>query len=149
LKTRGVGSCKIVYIEGIPSFENLSPSSADLAYTNFELYPEGLIARISQTGKTEAIVISKNEIDSFHFESRKIRIRKRYGYKIVHDAKIQFFLSDGRIVKFYSPVTFYEIIKNYFEKKWLKSKTHFQMNPSSPINDLEGDAFGLIFRLFG
>jgi len=92
-------------------------------------------------------MIFKDDIHCFNFESRRIKVKTKYSYKIVHDALIDIEIKGGDKVKLYSPVAFYEPFKLFFRKDWLQDKVKFSLNPEPPINDHGSMALGILGRL--
>ena len=140
IKMGGTGSAKMVYLKGVRHFSKLSGTSRTASYVNFQLYPGGLVLRLSKSTSTDAVIISKKEIDSILVECRKVSIRydsyfKDSIYKLTFDAFITISLKESETVQLYCPQTFFKPMKSYFKKGWLGKKTRFTISPEPPIKD--------------
>lgn len=135
-KIGGIGSSKTVYISGIDHFDKLLKSQ-NLRYTSFELFPQAILLRTLNRNNLNSILIEKSDIRSITFTSRRIKVKYKGRFKIVHDAKINFQLMDHSI-HFYTPTSFYKPIKKYLNKSWLKSLSQFELDPNPPIYDKGG-----------
>ncbi len=140
---RGVGSPKLYYLKGIPSFEKLHHQSRTLSMVNFQIYPKGLVVRLSKSNKNTAVVILENEIVKVRFVSRRVKVRLRNWYyqyydTTKHDAQLIFLLKNGELFSCYTSVSFYEATKQFFKKAWLMTKMDFELLKGEPIDGGEG-----------
>lgn len=143
LKLKGTGSSKLIYVEGVLSLNKLANSSQSHSFASFQLYPKGIVIRMSKNGKVEGIVLKKEEIEEIAIVARRIKIKNRsflrlVKYKVVHDATLSIQLKSGEPILFYCLTAHYRNVLPFFRKDWLKSKLHFSVDPADPVLDTNG-----------
>lgn len=109
----------MIYLGGIPFFDELKNSGQDLDFISFELHPNGVIARYAKGNKQKGCIIPKNEIHKICFETTKVKVQTKNKSRIVYEALIDFHLNTGPHLSLYVPVPFYQSSKPYWLKDWL------------------------------
>jgi len=150
LKMRGAGSTKAVYVKGIPSFQSIKNSGQDIDYVNFEVFPNGIVIRYAKGSLRNFILLKKDAIQKIDFESTKIKIKTKFGLKIVNEATIEFKLNDDNRFLFYVPVIFYKSMKYFWTKDWLSNVANFKTNKAKAkvdSNNIYLDIIACVLRL--
>ena len=83
LKMDGVGSSKVIYISGIPYFDELSHFiENETPYVNFELMKNGLLVRLNRNQKTRIIGFQLHEILDVELKTN-IRVDENASYRLI------------------------------------------------------------------
>ncbi|UKN03471.1 hypothetical protein K6119_08085 [Paracrocinitomix mangrovi] len=143
----GIGSMKMIHIEGLEYIDPCIANSESPQYLSFELRPNSLIGRThGNSGKT--FLVKKDDLKVVLFETFKLKIATRKGIVIRHEAIIDFTFNSGNI-KLYVPGNAYKSVKNYFRKDWLGKITEFSVSSTEPEISYEARIVEIIARLIG
>ena len=127
LQLGGTGSSKIIYQEGIPTFEELRRGiENEMAYANFEWLKNGLILRLNINQRLSCVGLTLEEIERINLLAYRIKIRRmRWGVlvnKIVHRGELEIVGSSGLIARFVITPPFFEGMVRFFSKEEVAGK---------------------------
>ena len=133
LQLGGTGSSKIIYQEGIPTFDELRRGiENEIAYANFEWLKNGLILRLNINQRLSCVGLTVEEIESINLLAYRVRIRRmRWGVlvsKIVHRGELEILASNGLKAKFVITPPFFEGMVHFFSKEEVVEKLGYAVS---------------------
>jgi hypothetical protein len=142
LQLGGTSSSKIIYQEGIPTFEELRRGiQNEVAYANFEWLKNGLILRLNISQRLGCVGLTLDEIESINLLAYRIKIRRmRWGVlrsKIVHRGELEIVGTNGLIARFVITPPFFEGMVRFFSKEEIAGKFGYAVSlmPAEEIKD--------------
>ncbi len=127
LQLGGTGSSKIIYQEGIPTFDELRRGiENEVAYANFEWLKNGLILRLNTNQRLSCVGLTLEEIERINLLAYRIKIRRmRWGVlvnKIVHRGELEIVGSSGLKARFVITPPFFEGMVRFFSREEIAEK---------------------------
>ena len=154
LQLGGTGSSKIIYQEGIPTFDELRRGTQnEVAYANFEWLKNGLILRLNINQRLSCVGLTLEEIESINLEAYRIKIRRmRWGRlvnKIVHRGDFEIVGKSGLKAKFVVIPPFFEGVVRFFSKEEIVEKFGYAVSLRPVEEDKDGWLYVLLKTLGG
>lgn len=148
LQLGGTGSSKIIYQEGIPTFDELRRGiENEVAYANFEWLKNGLILRLNISQRLGCVGLTLEEIEHINLLAYRIKIRRmRWGVlrsKIVHRGELEIVGTNGLKVRFVITPPFFEGMVRFFSREEIDEKFGHAVS----LMPVEEDTDGLLYEL--
>jgi hypothetical protein len=120
IRRGGIGSPKVIYVSGIPAFDQLSHQvEGQTTFANFELLREGLLLRGNCTQRIAAVALRYEEIESIHLMGYPVKIRVntwrlRSETQTIYKGALSLRTTDGQRAVFALRVSEYESVLAFF-----------------------------------
>lgn len=154
LQLGGTGSSKIIYQEGIPTFDELRRGiQNEVAYANFEWLKNGLILRLNINQRLSCVGLTLEEIERINLLAYRIKIRRmRWGVlrnKIVHRGELEIVGTSGLIARFVVTPPFFEGMLRFFLREDIAEKFGYAVSLMPVEEDKDGWLYLLLKMLGG
>ena len=140
LRQGGVGSAKLIYEAGIPTFDATDRGvENEVCFVTFELLRNGLVLRLNRNQRLRCVGIRLTELKYIDLVGYPIQIQpqglSRRETKIVHQGELELTGRNGQRSRF-SVITqnFAEVLA-YFRRKELAAKFRYRISSEKPGKD--------------
>lgn len=152
LQLGGTGSSKIIYQEGIPTFDELRRGiENEVAYANFEWLKNGLILRLNINQRLSCVGLTLDEIESINLLAYRIKIRRMHWgvlrSKIVHRGELEIVGKNGLKAKFLITPPFFEGMVRFFSREEIDEKFGYSVSLIPVEEDKDGWLYILLKML--
>lgn len=147
LKLKGIGSPRCIYLKGSAFFDEPKETSSDLEFVNFEIYPGGIVGRYSKGNRKRGIAIKKKDINKIIITTSYILVQGRNGSYKTPQAKLDLSIDGFGEISFFIPPVYYKSTIPFWEKDWLKEKSHFIESTDEPELDKDSKYISLLEAL--
>ncbi|RME96887.1 MAG: hypothetical protein D6772_11220, partial [Bacteroidetes bacterium] len=124
IRRGGIGSPKVIYVSGIPSFDQLSHGVAgQTTFANFELLTEGLLLRANCTQRLAAVATRYEALKAIRLTGYPVKVRgprrwrsKTANYDVVYKGALTVVDQEDQAYYFATRVSEFEAVKAFFSK---------------------------------
>ncbi len=133
IKLKGVGSPKIVYHAGIPTFDALNDYvENDNSFVSFELMKNGLILRLNRIQRLRCVGTRLTDIEAIKLTGYKIKLKHTKWHenanKVVHMGILEILEVDGTRCSFRIFTQSFDDLLKFFKKAPFAGKFTFQLS---------------------
>lgn len=142
---KGIGSSRVVYLSGIPTFDALYRNiEGELGLVNFELLKNGLIMRLNINQRIKVVGARLTDIQQINLVAHRVEIMvqkgSQYVPKIIYRAALEIVETTGSTGQFSILARDFKDLKDYFERAEFKDKLHFSISTNPPEKEATFDA---------
>jgi hypothetical protein len=128
LRKGGIGSVKIIYLNGLEKFDAVAEASGASNLCNLHLYKAGFAIRFIKQNQSAIAAIRHDELRQIHFITTPILAWTGRKKVIRYEAHLVLHLADHSIQFKISP-TFYNPFKSFLRKHFNHEVLYFEENP--------------------
>ena len=142
IKMSGVGSSKIVYLNGIAAFDAMNDGiENEMNFVSFEIMKNGLILRLNRTQKLACVGVKITEIEKIKLTAYRIVVPdpglNRKITKIIHRGVLEITEYNGEVCSFSIFTQNFESLLKYFTKKEFSDKFEYSVSDAAPEKDFK------------